>query len=313
MPIAATELARRLGAKAAWLDRADSQSLENLSLPKNATPTSLSFLSDPRLAHLVDNAGAVLVEEKYQDLVRRPFTVHRLSLAIARARQWLPLKFLSNSVAVEDRQGVHSTAIIDQGVLIGDATSVGANSVISGCVKIGSYCSIGPNVVISGPVSIGNRVRIEANTTIGAKPFMYVEDGCKWVEFPSFAGVQIRDGVDVGAGGTIDRGVTEDTVIGSDVKLDNQVHIGHGTNVGRDTVVAARVTVAGEATIGERCKIGGASAIGEGVSIGHDVTLAGMSAVTRSLPDAGAYAAAWPVQASSVWWRQLALLKRMVR
>ena len=313
MPIAATELARRLGAKAEWLDGDDSQLLENLSLPKNATSTSLSFLADPRSAGLLNRAGAVLVEEQYQGLVRRPFTVPRLALAVARARQWLPVQALDNSTEHAYQNVVHPSAIIDHGVVIGDGTSVGAHSVLSGAVKIGNYCTIGPNVVIAGPVSIGNRVRIEAHATIGAKPFMYVEDGSKWVEFPSFAGVQILDDVHVGAGCTIDRGVTNNTIIASDVKLDNQVHVGHGTCVGGDTVIAARVTVAGEATIGERCKIGGASAIGEGVTIADDVTLAGMSAVTRSLTDAGEYAAAWPVQASRIWWRQLALLKRMVR
>ena len=315
MPISTTELARRLQATADWLQAGDSgeRPLRYLALPKNAGPDTLSFLNDPLLAGHLTRAGAVLVEEKYRDLVPRPLVVSRLALAIANARHWLPVLSVNNSVESAPSSGVHPSAVVEPGVVIADESTIGGNSVITGEVRIGGFTTIGPNVTITGPVSIGNRVRIEANTTIGAKPFMYVDDGCKWVEFPSFAGITIMDGAVIGAGVTIDRGLTGNTIIGSDVKLDNQVHIAHGVRVGTDTMIAARATIAGEATVGERCKIGGACSIAEGVSIADDVVLAGMSAITRSIAKSGKYVAAWPVQTSRDWWRQVAKLKRMAK
>ena len=315
MPISTLELATRLQAKAEWLEAGDrGLYLDQLALPKLASPRALSFLSDQRDAENAKCAGAVLVEQRYRHLIPRPLVVRKLPLAIARAQQWLPILTLNTASKVaEPHPGVHNTAVLDPSVRIGENSTIGANSVLTGAVRVGDFSVIGSNVTICGPVSIGNRVRIDANTTIGAQAFMYVEDGDKWIRFPSFAGVQIHDDVDIGAGVTVDRGLTDNTVIKGDVKLDNQVHIGHGVVIGCDTVIAARTTIAGEALIGERCKIGGACSVGEGVRITDDVVLAGMSAVTRTLTKSGGYASAWPVQTRWDWWRQVAKLKALAK
>lgn len=313
MAIATLELAKRLGARAAWPNAAcEDQQLEFLALPSRAAPNTLSFLSDPESAPQLASAGAVLSEERYGHLVSRPLIVNRLPLALARAKQWLPLLTVNNTSPTSFDAGIHPTATLTSSVVRGNHAQIGAHAVLRGEVKLGDFVIIGPNVTITGPVSIGNRVRIEANTTIGGKPFMYVNDGHKWVDFPSFAGVRIEDDAEIGAGVTIDRGLTTNTVIGADVKLDNQVHIGHGAIIGEDTIVAARTTIAGEARVGERCKIAGACSIAEGVFIGNEVVLAGMSNVSRSLPGPGEFASAWPVQPRREWWRQIAKLKRLV-
>ncbi|MEM7467021.1 MAG: UDP-3-O-(3-hydroxymyristoyl)glucosamine N-acyltransferase [Pseudomonadota bacterium] len=314
MPVAVAEIARRLGATAEWLNELPDGTpltIEHIALPSNANRQSLSFLTEPANADQANKACAVLTLQAHASLLDRPLVVAALPLSIARAHQWLPLADTASGGI--RRTNIHPSAVIDQSVSIGEHSSVGANTVLCGDVRIGNFCDIEPNATIIGPVALGNRVRIGANSVIGGQSFTYVEDGEKWIKFPDLAAIKIHDGAEIGAGVTIDRGTLSATVIGTGVILDNQVHVGHGVSIGRDCAIAAKTVIAGEASIGEGCKIGGACAIGEGVQITNDVTLLGMTGVSKSLHESGEYASGWPAQPRRQWWRQLAKLKSLAK
>ena len=64
------------------------------------------------------------------------------------------------------RDGVHPTAVVDDGATIGERTKIWHFSHIMGNTSIGADCSLGQNVVAGPNVTIGNGVRIQNNVSV---------------------------------------------------------------------------------------------------------------------------------------------------
>ena len=227
------------------------------------------------------------------------------------------------------RPGRHQSAVSGPGSEIDDTASIGAHVVIGARVRIGAGTRIGPGCVIEDEVLIGPRCLLIANVTlcrrvrigagvvlhpgvvIGADGFGYALDHGAWRKIPQLGAVAVGAEVEIGANTTIDRGALEDTRIGPGVKIDNQVHIGHNVVIGADTAIAACVGIAGSARIGRRCQIGGACGINGHIEIADDVSLYGMSGVTKSIKSAGVYSSAMPVMENRAWLRNLARFRQL--
>ncbi|ABM60883.1 UDP-3-O-(3-hydroxymyristoyl)glucosamine N-acyltransferase [Halorhodospira halophila] len=219
--------------------------------------------------------------------------------------------------------GIHPGAVVASDVVLGDGVSVGANAVIEAGVELGAGSTVapgafigpgarlgtgswlGPNAVLAGGCRTGERVRIHAGAVIGADGFGYapLPDGQGWRKVPQIGGVDIGDDVEIGANATVDRGALEDTVIEAGVKLDDHVHIAHNCRVGARTVIAGGTLVAGSTTIGRDCLIGGLVAITDHIRIADGVSLMGMTGVTGSIRESGAYASPLPAQPVRQWRR----------
>ena len=216
--------------------------------------------------------------------------------------------------------GIHATAVIEQGASLGQNVSIGAQAYVGAGAVIGDHCTlhpqtyiapgavIGANALIYPGVKIGSHVRIGANSiihfnaSIGADGFSFVTPEAGSVEQAkagssgdvttmngtyarifSLGGVEIGNDVEIGANTSIDQGTIMPTKIGNGTKIDNQVQIGHNVVIGENCLVCGRVGIAGSAKIGNNVVLGGAVGIADHVSIGDDAMVMAMSGVAGNV------------------------------
>lgn len=309
--VTVSQLALRLGANIKVASTATQ--LKTIASPREARNTDLTFrlIGDgSRLWDSASEAAAVLTSPPRQD--NRDMVVADVSLALARAMHWLPVRRNALGLGVSGHHRIHETARIsphasvDERVQVGEATIIEAGAVIDGEVSIGSFCRIGATTVIRSGTQIGNRVSVGAGCSIGEDGFAYVREGVNWMRVPCFGGVRIGDDTALLAHVVIHAGVFSDTQIGSRCALDSQVLMGHDSHVGDDTAIAGQSALAGASTIGQSCRIGGKVGIGEGVRIADGVTVTAMSMVNRSIEcENASYSSGWPAERSTRWWRRV--------
>ncbi len=270
-------------------------------------------------------AGAVILKSEHSEL----FSTNRIIvddpyLAYARV-SGLFVQKNNRTGGISEHALVSEHAAIADGVCIGPFSVIGDKAVIQHGVKIGSGVSIGDETVINtgtmiedrvvmmGSVEIGRDCVISSGAVIGSCGFGYARDGNNWQRIEQLGGVRIGDRVDVGANTTIDRGSLDDTVIEDGVKLDNQIQIAHNVKIGKNTAIAGCVGIAGSACIGANCRIGGRAAILGHLEIADNVVILANTLVSKSILEAGEYASMIPAQSSTVWRKNLAVLRRLGR
>ena len=199
---------------------------------------------------------------------RTVIVVDRPRVAFAKiARELLP--------AERPFDGVHPSAIVDEGAVLANAVAVGAWTVIEagaqvgaraiiypGCYigrncRIGADCVVHPRVVLYTGVVLGDRVVVHAGTVLGADGFGFVFDGQCQIKFPQIGHVEVGSDVELGANTCVDRGALDETVIGDGAKIDNLCQIGHNVQVGAHAVISSQTGVAGSSRIGGNAVIGG--------------------------------------------------------
>ncbi len=231
--------------------------------------------------------------------------------------------------AGEYEAGIHPSACVDPSAVIDSSATIGAHVVIAagvhvaarafigaGCVigrdvRIGPYSRLLANATICHGCTIGSRCLIHPGAVLGADGFGLARDGDAWLKVPQLGAVQVGDDVEIGANTTIDRGALKDTMIGNGVKLDNQIQIGHNVSIGEHTAIAGCAGISGSTVIGRRCMIAGGVGIAGHLEIADDVTITGMSLVTKSIRKAGIYSSSWPAEESLSWRRKLARFRRL--
>lgn len=206
---------------------------------------------------------------------------------------------------------IHPSVVIGADVTLGDGVVIHAGCVIGDRVSIGAGSLFYPNVSVYADCQIGARAVIHAGVVIGADGFGFAKDAGRWVKIPQVGRVVIGDDVEIGANTTIDRGAIDDTVIGNGVKLDNQIQIAHNVVVGDDTAMAGCVGIAGSSTIGRRCTLGGGAIVLGHLTLADDVHVSAGSMVTKSLPKAGQYTGAFPLDGHDKWLKNAAQLRRL--
>lgn len=227
------------------------------------------------------------------------------------------------------RPGVHPTAVVAESarvdptaevgpyVVIGDNATVGAYTRIAPFVSIGDGVSVGRHVRISSHASVshalvGDRVYIYPGVRIGQDGFGFAVTSEGFLTIPQVGRVIVGDDVEIGANTTIDRGALEDTVIGAGTRLDNLVQIGHNVRIGRACVIVAQVGIAGSTVVEDQVMIGGHTGIGGHLRIGRGARIAAKSAVGTDVP-AGAEMAGFPAQPAKQFFKELTMIRRMVR
>ncbi len=200
-------------------------------------------------------------------------------------------------------EGIHRTAVLEEGVNIEKGVHIGAyvvldkgvwlkqNVVVLAGSFIGTNSIIGensfiyPNVTIEESVEIGNKVIIHSGTVIGSDGFGYVKEEGIHHKIPQVGRVRIESDVEIGANVTIDRATLGITRIGKGTKIDNLVQIGHNVEIGENCIIVAQVGISGSTKIGNDTVIGGQVGIGGHLKIGNRVIIGAQSGVTKSVPD----------------------------
>lgn len=301
------------------------QSIKQVATLDQAEEGEIAFLFDRgyRKFLKITRASAVVIQQ--QDLTDCPVP------AIVTNDPYLAYAKISGLLnQAEPTSGaIHPSAVIAEDVILGPASDIGANVVIETGASIGAHVFIGPGSVIGEGVVIGDYTRLIANVTlchhitlgkrvyihpgavIGSDGFGLAKDCGIWVKIPQIGSVQIGDDVEIGANTSIDRGAMKDTIIENGVKIDNQIQIAHNVRIGAHTALAGCVGIAGSAIIGKRCMLGGGVGIAGHIEIADDVTITGMSLVTKSITKPGVYSSGWPAREARAWRKTVGRVHRL--
>lgn len=316
------QLAEFLGAT---LRGPEDKQITGLATLQEAGPDQVSFLANPQYRKFLATTQAAAVLLKPADaegyaadalLVPDPY------LAYARISHLFDPK---PKAAV----GIHPTAVVAADAFVDPAASVGAYAVIeSGAhigagVTIGAHCFIGarsvigeggwlaPRVTLYHDVRIGQRVVIQSGAVLGGEGFGFANEKGVWQKIAQIGGVTIGDDVEIGVNTAIDRGAMDDTRIGNGVKLDNQIQIAHNVQVGDHTAMAACVGISGSAKIGKHCMLAGGVGLVGHIEICDGVFVTGMTMVTRSITEPGAYSSGTAMQPAAEWRKSAARMRHL--
>jgi UDP-3-O-[3-hydroxymyristoyl] glucosamine N-acyltransferase len=295
-----------------------------------AGDTHLSFFDNIKYLKNFEkcNATACFVSEQYAErgpkhiaelIADDPYRSFALSLAM-----FYPEALKPRTIGPADADftgGVHSSAVIENGVtiepgaVIGPEARIGSGTIIAAGTSIGyrvcvgrdSY--IGPNTTITNAL-IGDHVILHSGICIGQDGFGFAMGPQGHLKVPQIGRVIIQDHVEIGSNSTIDRGALKDTIIGEGSKIDNLVQIGHNVVIGRGCVIVSHVGIAGSVELGNGVVLGGQVGISGHVNVGDGAQIAATSSVNSNVPP-GAKWGGTPAKPISEWFREIALVQKL--
>lgn len=316
------QLAERLGATV----RGSADTLiSGLATLQEAGPTQLSFLANPQYRKFLPDcqAGAVLLTaadaQAYTGnvlVVANPYLAYaQLSHLFDRKPQAGAGVHATAQVAadahVDASASIGAYAVIESGAHVAAGVTVGAHCVVGARSRIGEGGWLAPRVTLYHDVSIGKRVVIQSGAVIGGEGFGFANEKGVWQKIAQIGGVTIGDDVEIGANTTIDRGALSDTLIGNGVKLDNQIMIAHNVQIGDNTAMAGCCGISGSTKIGRNCMIAGGVGMVGHIEVCDNVFVTGMTMVTRSITEPGAYSSGTAMQPAGEWKKSAARIRHL--
>lgn len=276
-PIPVKKIAEKIGAKIIGDDTLKATGINEIHKVENGdiTFSDLAKYSKKALTSaatvIILNEAAECPEGKAILICDEPFKAYDGLI-----REFRPFRPLN--VQIDPSSKIHSTVIIEPGVVI-------AND-----VEIGENCHIQANTVIMEHTIIGKNVTIQAGTMIGTDAFYFKKHAEGTFEkWRSGGRVVIEDNVDIGACCTINKGVSGDTVIGAGSKLDCQVHVGHGVVIGKNCIIAGQVGIGGKTIVEDNVVLYGQVGLSPRIRIGEGAVISAQSGVSKSLAGKKAY------------------------
>ena len=324
--VALGEIARQLGGE---LIGDPATVIERIGALDGATPSTITFFSNPRLRAQLDaaRAGCVIVGPAASDAgVARGAVIVTPDpyLYFARLTQWwatrtrpVPQPGVHASALVDSTARVSQSAVIgpfvviEAGATVADGAQIGAHSVVGANARIGAGTRFAPRVTFGAGCSIGARGIVHSGVVIGADGFGFAPTEGRWEKIEQLGAVRIGDDVEIGANTCIDRGALDDTVIEDGVKLDNQIQIGHNVRIGAHSALAGCVGVAGSAVIGKHCTVGGAGMVIGHLALADHVHISAGSMVMRSIHKPGVYTGVFPIDENASWEKNAATLRQL--
>ncbi len=324
MAISLNQLARELDAQLVGDPNHQIDACANLDAAKS---NQLSFIYNKKYVPALKEtqAGVVIVSPAFaSDCVGNALVVSNPYLAYAKAAALI--------YQVEKKPAsIHPTAVLGNDCSVSNDCTIAANVVIGDRVTLQEGCSVGPGCFIDDDVVIGKNSRLVSNVTlskgtilgedniihasavIGSDGFGYAPQDNKqgWFKIPQLGRVVMGDDVEIGANTCIDCGALGDTVIGNGVKIDNLVQIAHNVQIGDHTAIAACTGIAGSTKIGAHCTLAGGVGLVGHISIADGVHITGMTMVTHSIKEAGAYSSGTPFQSNGDWLKNAVRFKQL--
>jgi UDP-3-O-[3-hydroxymyristoyl] glucosamine N-acyltransferase len=294
---------------------------------QTATTEQLSFLDNRRYTTALTKtqAGAVIV---HPDMAEHVPSGTKAILTNEPYLVWARLAALFHPPPTAT-PGIHASAVLEPGVQVdptaeigpfvviragaevGPHCCIGAGTFIGPGVILGAFCRVGQHVTLTHTL-VGQRVTIHSGARIGQEGFGFAIAKTGFHSVPQLGRVVLEDDVDIGANTTIDRGSVRDTVIGAGSRLDNLVQIGHNVRIGRACVIVAQVGISGSTVVEDQAMLGGQAGLTGHLRIGQGARVGAQAGVMSDVP-AGAEVVGSPAQPVREFFRQTALLRRMLR
>ncbi|CAN7655699.1 UDP-3-O-(3-hydroxymyristoyl)glucosamine N-acyltransferase [Aquipseudomonas alcaligenes] len=316
------QLAERLDAT---LRGDEARVVSGLATLQDAGADQLTFLANPQYRKfLVDTraAAVLLTPADAEGFTGDALLVPNPYLAYARLSHLFdpkpvspagihPSAVVAADAIVDPSASIGPGAVIESGAQIGAGVTVGAYSVIGARSVVGEGGWLAPRVTLYHDVRIGKRVVIQSGAVIGGEGFGFANEKGVWQKIAQIGGVTLGDDVEVGANTTIDRGALADTLIGNGVKLDNQIMIAHNVQIGDNTAMAGCVGISGSTKIGRNCMIAGGVGMVGHIEVCDGVFVTGMTMVTRSITEPGAYSSGTAMQPAADWKKSAARIRQL--
>ena len=279
---------------------------------EDARPGDITFLANPKYAHLLDKteASAVITSLSAESAVKPLIRTENPSLAFTQVAQVFgaalikhpsginPSAVLAAGAVVGKNAAVGACAVVEPGAVIGDNSVIYAGCYIGANARIGRDCLLYPNVTVREDVVIGDRVIIHSGSVIGSDGFGYATVKGVHHKIPQTGTVIVEDDVEIGANVTIDRARFDKTLIAKGTKIDNLVQIAHNVEIGQNCLIVAQVGISGSAKIGNGVIIAGQAGVVGHITIGDGTVVAAQAGVTKSMP-AGIMVSGYPAREHS--------------
>ncbi len=278
------------------------QKVHKISGIDDASPGSISFLSNPKYEHFVyeTNASAVIVSKNFKPTkdfnttlikVDDPYLSFTALLEEYEKLTSFQKEGIEEPVFIGDQSKygekayIGAFSYIGKNVFIGNNVKIHPQVFIGDNTTIGDNCILHPGVKIYAGTKIGNYCTIHAGTIIGSDGFGFApqKDG-SYKKIPQLGNVILEDHVDIGANTTIDCATFESTIIKKGVKLDNMVMIAHNVEIGNNTVVAAQTGISGSTKIGKQVIIAGQVGVVGHIKVGDGVIIAAKAGISKDVP-----------------------------
>ncbi|MBP5966398.1 MULTISPECIES: UDP-3-O-(3-hydroxymyristoyl)glucosamine N-acyltransferase [Pseudomonas] len=299
--------------------------ITGLATLQEAGPAQLSFLANPQYRKFLagSQAAALLLKEAdAEGFAGNALVVPDPYLAYARISHLFdskpkatagihPSAVIAADAVVDPTASIGAFVVIEAGARIGAQVTLGAHCVIGARSEIGEGGWLAPRVTLYHDVRIGKRVVIQSGAVLGGEGFGFANEKGIWQKIAQIGGVTIGDDVEIGVNTAIDRGALADTVIGNGVKLDNQIQIAHNVQIGDHTAMAACVGISGSTKIGKHCMLAGGVGLVGHIDICDNVFLTGMTMVTHSITEPGAYSSGTAMQPAAEWRKSAARIRQL--
>lgn len=206
------------------------------------------------------------------------------SLIFTKDSRLAAITILSRFFRKRPQWGRHPSAVIDAAAEIDPETYIGPNCVVGRC-RVGRGSILYGNNYLYDGVNLGHDVTVHAGTVIGSDGFGYHPGhNREWLKFEHVGGVEIGNGVEIGANTCIDRGTLGTTVIGDGTRIDNLVHIAHNVTIGRHCLIIAHAMIGGSCVIGDHAWVAPNAALLQKVAVGQNATVGLGAVVLEDIP-----------------------------
>jgi len=176
---------------------------------------------------------------------------------------------------------IHSSAIIEKGVVIGENNIISENVIIRKNVRIGNNNYIGPNSIIENIVNIGNRNKFYGFLSLGSSGEM----GSKGDIIPDKCEVRIGDNNVFREFITINFPVRKKmTSISNKCYFMARTHIPHDAMIGNNVVMATNSLIGGGCILNDYVYVGLNAHVHQWLTIGEGSILGMNSATVKSVP-----------------------------
>lgn len=257
----------------------------------------ISFATKERLARAIDtNASAILTPELVPDIelpqvvVEDPYAAFIPLLQIVENEQRLLPEGIHPSAVIEDGASIGEgvslgpNVVVDKNASVGDGSALFAGTYLGVGSKLGKDCLVYANVTIQHDVEIGDRAIIHPGAVIGGDGFGFRRNAEGYVKVPQVGRIEIGDDVEIGCNTTIDRATMGATILGNGIKIDNHCHIAHNCRIGDNSLLVAYARIAGSTIIGKNVILAEDVGVTDNVKIGDGATVAGTAKVSKDVP-----------------------------
>lgn len=299
MEFSAGQIAGILGGEVAGNEGA---MVSKLSKIEEGTPSSLTFLANPKYAPFIyeTRATIAIVAKDFvpeQDLpqtltlikVDDPYASFAKLLEFYNTYRHqktgiMPSAYVAESATIGEDVYLGHHTVVENNAKVGKGSKIYPGVYIGDDVIIGDECVLHPGVKVLAGSIIGNHCTIHAGVIIGGDGFGFAPNSeNEYNKIAQIGNVILEDHVEIGANTTIDRATLGSTIIRKGAKIDNLIQIAHNVEIGENTVIAAQTGIAGSTKIGKNCMIGGQVGIVGHLKIADGVKIAAQSGVSSSI------------------------------